>query len=161
MVGLPLHVVVLLLRLVGRVVPPLAVVEGDVVRRREHAVMVQRSTLVAGISQLVHPLLLTPLVLEPDLDHSHAQTGVLSQLLSHQSGRLGVGVEDVLQHLQLLGGDVGPGPSPLPVLTLLLVIPLALSLSIPLLLLVLLVALLVLRFLWRLRLVREDLRFPM
>ena len=72
--------------------------------------------------ELVHPLLLAALVLEPDLDDPHGEPGVLGQLLSHHPGRLGRGVEHVLQDLQLLRGDVGPGAPSLPVLALLLVV---------------------------------------
>ena len=47
--GLPLHAVVLLVRLVGGVVVgALAVVEGDVVRR-EHPVVVEGAPLVSGV----------------------------------------------------------------------------------------------------------------
>ena len=70
--------------------------------------------------QLVHPLLLAPLVLEPDLDHPHAQPRVLGQLLPHQSRGFGILIKAVLEHLKLLGLDGCPGPSPPPVLALLL-----------------------------------------
>merc|ERR1719410_1609417 len=78
--------------------------------------------------QLVHPLLLAPLVLEPDLDHTHRQTSVPRQLLPHGSGGFGVLVENIPQHLELLGFDRGPGAAPLPVLALLLLVILLLLL---------------------------------
>ena len=61
----------------------------------------------------MHPLLLAPLVLEPDLDDPHAQARVLGQLLSHQSCGLWIIVEDILQHFKLLGGNIGSWTPPL------------------------------------------------
>lgn len=45
---------------------------------------------------LINPLLFTTFVLEPDLDNPHWQSSVLSKLLPHLSGRLGVLVEAAL-----------------------------------------------------------------
>ena len=107
-------------------------------RRREHAGHGSSEPSGHGEPQLVHPLLFTSLVLEPDLDHSHGQPSVFSKLLPHSSGRFGVLIEDVPQHLQLLGLDSSPRASPLPVLTLLLVV------------LLLLLFVFLVRLLWRL-----------
>jgi len=49
-------------------------------------------------------------VLEPDLDNPHVQAGVLTQLLSDVSGRLGAVVVGLLERLQLLGRDGGARP---------------------------------------------------
>ena len=71
---------------------------------------------------LVKPLLLAALVLEPDLDDPHRQTGLLGQLLSHQPRRLRRLVEHVLEDLELLGLDGGPGSSALVLLVLLVAV---------------------------------------
>jgi len=62
---------------------------------------------------LVHSLLLGSLVLEPDLDDSHGESGLLGQLFPHQPGWLGRVGEDVLEDFQLLGLDGRPRSSPL------------------------------------------------
>ena len=74
-----------------------------------------------GRAKRVHPLLLAALVLEPDLDDAHGEAGVAGQLLAHQPRWLRGLCEDVLQHLQLLGRDVGAGSTSLAVLALFII----------------------------------------
>ena len=142
----PSHAEVFLIweALMMRIVSLVVVVRDSV--GRKHARMMKWSTTRRILRrshepQLVHPLLLAPLVLEPHLDHSHAQACVLGQLFSHQSGGFGILIEDILQHLQLLGCDVSPGSSSLAILAFFLVISL-------LVIIILLVRLIMLRLLW-------------
>ena len=90
--------------------------------QRAAAATARKAAHSGHVAQLVHPLLLAALVLEPDLDDPHAEACLLGQLLAHQPRRLGCRAEDILQHLQLLGGDVGPRAASLPILALLLVL---------------------------------------
>ncbi len=71
--------------------------------------------------QLMDPLLLAALVLEPDLDDPHGKAGLLGQLLAHQPRRLRVLIEAGLQHFQLFCLDRRPRTATLPILALLLV----------------------------------------
>ena len=52
-------------------------------------------------------------MLGPDLDDTHVEAGLLSQLLADVARGLGCGGEGGLQCLQLLGLDGGARPSPL------------------------------------------------
>lgn len=140
------EVVRLLLVTLMREVSWVVVVGNSVGRRRIDARMMKRSS--SGRKprhkpQLMHPLLLASLVLEPHLYYPHTQVCVLGQLLPHQPRRLCILVEHILEHLQLLGSDVCPGSSPLAILALLLLISI-------LVIIILFVGLIMVRLLWRL-----------
>ncbi len=82
--------------------------------------MILRMVIALQVGQLMNPLLLAALVLEPDLDDPHAEPRLLRQLFAHQPRRLRRRREDRLEQLQLLRRDIGPRTSSLPVLTSLL-----------------------------------------
>jgi hypothetical protein len=82
--------------------------------------MILMMMMALQVAQLMNPLLLAPLVLEPDLDDPHGEPRLLRQLLAHHPCRLRRRREDRLEQLQLLRGDIGPRTSPFPVLASLL-----------------------------------------
>ena len=65
---------------------------------------------VLVLAATLHFLHFCPLVLEPDLDHSDRQPGVLGQRLPHLPARLGADLEAGLELPPLGGGEDGAGP---------------------------------------------------